>query len=163
MSTRGGSEREKRVQEKHFQLFLDNTVGMIFIVGANGILCYESPACLRILGYEETHLAGQNFLTLVHPQDAVAVQALFSEACLHPGNNGVVRCRVRHPQWAWCRLSVTATGFSDEKGIVHVILRCYEMTQLSTEESQRAEQEKHDDTSDALLRVPNRELFVDGL
>ena len=79
MSVRALPGRAKRAQTKHFQLFLDNTAGLIFITTADGTVCYESPACERVLGYTPEDMTGDSLLSFVHPDDTAALQSILTE------------------------------------------------------------------------------------
>ena len=167
MSVRVLPGRAKRAQTKHFQLFLDNTAGLIFITAADGTVCYESPACERVLGYTPEDMIGDSLLSFVHPDDTAALQSILTEAPEQPCKNGFVRCRLRHHNGEWCVFGITATGFSAEAGTMSVILRCHEAAEqqpYTQSAGQSAgtigpDQEEYD----TLLHLPNRSLFVEML
>ena len=172
MSTNALPGRARSARTKHLQLFLDNTAGMIFILSGECVIRYQSPSCRRVLGDAETDRTGQTLLSLVHPDDAAAVQDMCTQALQQPGSNHFIRCRVRHQQDAWCCLDVTATGFADEGGNTSVILRCSETAQLHVEEEtpigsqnhvSSQNHKGHTEAYDALLCYPNRSFFVDVL
>ena len=167
MSVRVLPGRTKRVQTKHFQLFLDNPAGLIFITAADGTVCYESPACERVLGYTPEDMTGDNLLSFVHPDDTAALQSILTEALAQPGQNGFARCRLRHDNAEWCVLGITATGFCAETGPLSVILRCHEAAEQRPDTQSAAQ--SHGATGldqeeyATLLHLLNRSLFVEML
>src|SRR5690242_12521063 len=60
-------ERELRESEERYRALVQNTADMITVLDADGAIRYGSPAVKRLLGYETSSLAGQNFAALVHP------------------------------------------------------------------------------------------------
>jgi len=118
--------RAKRAQTKPFQLFLDNTAGLIFITAADGTVCYESPACERVLGYTPEDMTGDSLLSFVHSDDRPALRNMLTEALKQPGKNAFARCRLRHHNGEWCALGITAIGPCAEAGPVSVIFRSHE-------------------------------------
>ena len=84
------------MQTKHFQLFLDNTTELIFIMAADGTVCYESPACERVLGYTGEDVTGESLVSFVYSHDTPALRNILTEAMEEPGKNGFARCRLRH-------------------------------------------------------------------
>jgi len=72
--------RAKRVQTKHFQLFLDNTAELISIMAADGTVCYESPACERVLGYTPEDVTGKILVSFVYSHDTPALRTILTEA-----------------------------------------------------------------------------------
>jgi len=75
VSVRALPGRAKRAQTKHFQLFLDNTTGLMFITAADGTVCYECPVCKRVLGYTLEEMTGNSLLSFVHLDDRAFASA----------------------------------------------------------------------------------------
>ncbi len=167
MSVRVLPARAKRAQTKHFQLFLDNTAGLILITAADGTVFYESPACERVLGYTPEDMTGDSLLSFIHPDDTAALQSILAEAATQPGQNGFARCRLRHHNGEWCVLGITATGFCAAAGPMSVVLRCHEAAEQRPDTQSAAQ--SHGATGldqeeyATLLHLPNRSLFVEML
>ncbi len=167
MSVGALPRRAKRAQKKHFQLFLDNSAGLIFVTAVVGTVCHESPAYDRVLGYTPEEMTGDSLLSFVHPDDTAALRNILTEALEQPGKNGFARCRLRHRNGEWCVLGITATGFCAEAGPVSMILRSHEAAERRSDTQSaagsnratgldRAEYATH-------LHLPNRSLLIEML
>jgi signal transduction histidine kinase len=64
------------------------TSQITWLLEADGILRWVSPAVTRSLGYRPADLEGSNILSLVHPDDVHAAHGLLTFASAHPADGG---------------------------------------------------------------------------
>ncbi len=65
-------------REAQFRLLAENSSDMISRHDSQGTFLYVSPSCHTLLGYKPEELIGKGVLTLVHPEDASNILALFN-------------------------------------------------------------------------------------
>src|SRR5690242_11685305 len=69
--------RDRHVWRKdtdHFRALLENSLDLIIVLAANGIIQYTSRSSERMLGYRSDALAGRTIFAHVHEEDTDAVR-----------------------------------------------------------------------------------------
>lgn len=67
--------RETRDSEKLYQLLVQNSHGIIYTIGPDGLFSFVSASWKKMLGHEPTDVAGRNFRDFVHADDIPACEA----------------------------------------------------------------------------------------
>jgi PAS domain S-box-containing protein len=132
---RAAEERLRRSEERSRAL-LEHIVDMICVVGAEGVIGYQSPSVQRILGYAPEDLAGRNGFDFVHPEDVAAVREAFASAITTPGDAQEVEYRFRDSGGGWRLIAGTVKNLTHEPAVGGIVLNCRDVT-----ESKRAQRE----------------------
>jgi len=89
--------------ERRFRAMIEKTSDCIALLDVNGQVLYSSPSIGRVLGYSPEEFAGQNLLSLVHPDDAQRISETFFN--LIKIRNATLtsefRCRTSAGTWKW--------------------------------------------------------------
>lgn len=87
INDRKNVENELIQSEKRFRTLIYNSTDLIRILDENGIIKFDSPSSVRILGYPEGSLVGRSPLEYVHPDDLEKVTNYLQEV-YENGNPG---------------------------------------------------------------------------
>ncbi len=97
ISERKRAQKDLQESEKRFRALIENNADAITLLDAEGITIYDSPAAPGMLGYGPEDWIGRNAFTLIHPDDAARVQALYMNLVKTPGHR--IDCYIpRSPQ-----------------------------------------------------------------
>src|SRR5438270_740971 len=80
---------------------------------ADGTIRYESPAVLRILGYEPHELEGHSAFEFMPEEDAAKAIALLQNLLATPGATGTLAFRFRHKDGSWRVLEAIGKNMLD--------------------------------------------------
>ncbi len=122
------AEAAVRASEARFGALVRNALDIITILGADGIVRYESPAVERVLGYDSDELVGLNAFSLVHPDDREHVGALFAEVLDKPGVNVRATFRFRHKDESWRWLEAVGTNLLADLSVGGVVVNSRNVT-----------------------------------
>ena len=155
-NTRDITERKQaedalRRSESHFRRLIENGQDNIVIVDQTGMMIYQSPSSLRIVGYTPEELEGRNAFDFVHPDDAPAVAAELGKTFATPGYTGHVEYRFRHRDGAWRYLEAFGQTLNPDTADEGVVANIRDVTERrlaeealrrATAEAERANQAK---------------------
>ena len=113
------------------------------VVDREDQITFVNPASHDILGYEMYEVIGRSFLSLVHPEDAFAVQHTFESLGVENDRSGVARARARHRDGHWVTLDIRARVLVGSAGDINAVIAiCRDATpQLRLEQRLREAKE----------------------
>lgn len=94
--------QEKRLIEKlrksqdMYKLIEENSFDLLIRCSLDGIVLYLSPACKKLLGYDQQELLGKSMEQFVHPEDLVLVQSQYSMQYENEQESTLYSFRFRH-------------------------------------------------------------------
>lgn len=91
----------RRREEAVFRFLLEHSSDVITIIDADGIIRYESPAILPLLGYAQDELNGVNAFDLIHPEDVPLARETLQDALRRDDFTQPVEVRVKHRDGTW--------------------------------------------------------------
>ncbi len=115
--------------EQRLRPLLWHTATLLAVLDADGTILYISPACERILGYRPDELAGLEFFTLVHPQDAGSLRAWLGGTARAPERVAPVDCRVRDHDGTWRVLAMMGGIIADDLAQASIVLSAHDVTE----------------------------------
>jgi diguanylate cyclase (GGDEF)-like protein/PAS domain S-box-containing protein len=87
--------------EERFRALTQNASDIVTLLGADGIIRYQSPSVERILGYQPEEMIGENAFDYVHPEDLARVQSRFAEGLADADLRPSTEYRFRHKDGTW--------------------------------------------------------------
>ncbi len=84
-----------------FRALVEQGLDLLYVIDADGVFRYASPAFERATGWRPTELVGASAFDLVHPDDVPAARAALAAAATTPDGIGDVQCRVRLKDGSW--------------------------------------------------------------
>lgn len=157
VTERKKAERSLRASERYFRSLIENALDTITILDPDGIIVYQSPSSIRVLGYEPEDLVGTEVFDHLHPDDADPareefVSTLDDRAVRHP-----IEVRFRHRDGSWRTLEVIAQNLLHDPDVGGVVVNARDVTARKRAEDQLVYESLHD----RLTGLPNRALLMD--
>ncbi len=78
-----------------------NSMDLLLVIGADGVVRAVNPAFTAILGFEPSELVGQHFMPFVHPEDVEPTVGAITRASQGPLDHFEVRLRHKDGSWHW--------------------------------------------------------------
>lgn len=102
---------------------------VITVLDAYHTIQYESPSASRILGYTAVERAGTDFFEMVHPDDAPAVRAAFTQILLMESEiTTQIEFRFRHAGGSWLYLEAVGCNLLSEESICGIVVTAHDIT-----------------------------------
>jgi two-component system cell cycle sensor histidine kinase/response regulator CckA len=125
-----------------FQVLVQNSSDAIVMVNADGSIRFASESSARLLGYTLEERVGRSVFELMHPDDAVATLATFTECLQRPGVPIPAEYRVRHKDGSWRHIEWIAVNRLDDPAVGAVVVNYRDITDRRlAEEALRASEE----------------------
>jgi diguanylate cyclase (GGDEF)-like protein/PAS domain S-box-containing protein len=145
--------------EERFRSLVRNASDGVVVLGADGLIKYESPAVERILGRSPDAGIGQAATTDVHPEDRESVRRRFAEIAAASGSEANFEFRARHADGSWRTLEAIGKNLLDDPAVGGIVVNYRDITERKALEEQLRHQAFHD----VLTGLANRSLFRDRL
>ena len=151
-------ERLQARNERQFRSLVKNSADVVTVLGADGLVLYQSPGVRAVLGREPDDLVNQPLAILFHPDDALAVAAQFRK--VQAGGLGAAanfECRLAHADGSWREVDTVATNLLEDPDVAAIVLNSRDVTVRRSLERELNRQAFHD----PLTGLANRALFLD--
>jgi len=79
IAERKGAQRALRESEARYRTLVENVPDIIYTIDSDGRLSAVNEFALDLLGYDKEAILGQHFSSVIHPDDRLATEELFSE------------------------------------------------------------------------------------
>ena len=106
-----------RYSEERYRALTQNSSDLVTVIETSGIVRYQSPAVVRMLGYSQEELRGKNAFDYVHPDDLQRVKMAYDEGLNDPGLHPSAEYRFRHKNGSWRWLESVGTNLIQEPGV----------------------------------------------
>ncbi len=101
------AQERLRQDEARLSTLLENVPDVITVLGADGIVEYQSPAVTRVLGYPDGALVGTSFLDSIHPDDRERCAGALAAAIENVRRATTLEFRHRAHDGSWRPLEAT--------------------------------------------------------
>ena len=123
-----------------FRILLENALDIITILDPDGKIRYESPAVLRILGYEPHELEGHSAFEFMPEDDAARAISLIQRLHGTPGATGTLVFRFRHKDGSWRTLEAIGKNMLDHPMLAGFLVNSRDVTERQRVEDELARQ-----------------------
>ena len=148
-----------RRSEERFRSLVRNSDDVNMIVGADGLITYESPAVERVLGYRPDQRIGTTGLDMIHPDDGPRLEQLFYELVASPGGQVSAEVRALHADGSERLIEIVGRNLLHEAAVGGIVVNYRDITTRRRLEDELRHQAFHD----SLTGLANRALFSDRL
>jgi PAS domain S-box-containing protein len=131
------AEAALRRSEERFRSLIERGSDIITIVDAGGVIRYESPSVVRVLGYGPNALVGRRVTEFIHPDDLPHVRALALRRAAD-GSTSTFECRCRRSDGSWCHIEVVATNLLNHPSVEGLVFNWRDITERKRAEEERA-------------------------
>ncbi len=107
------AEQTVRQNEERFRALIENALDIITVLGADGIIRYESPSIEKVLGYKPEDLVGKNILEYVHREDVENFLNTLNQVVQNPSVSLSIEFRFQHQDCSWRILEAVGKNFLD--------------------------------------------------
>jgi len=158
--------RTLRSNAKQFQVLTDYANDMISLHDIEGNYTYVSPACHRLLGYEEAEIIGHSAYEFFHPDDIPKVQESHSTVTSSTTIPRITyRIRTKNGSYRWFE-TISATAPSRQTGELEIIAVSRDVTEKQhAEEALRKSEEQYrtliEQASDAIFLHSADRRFIE--
>ncbi|HST59443.1 MAG TPA: PAS domain S-box protein [Longimicrobium sp.] len=132
-----------RQSEEHFRALIENAHDITCIMDARGMMTYQSPSLVRLLGWEPEELIGRPVGEYIHPDDAEWVEAQMAEILAEPGSSRVVEYRFRHKDGEWRMLEAIGRTLRPDTAEGGLVANIRDVTERQRAEQALQEREEH--------------------
>lgn len=143
MSASGLGNESRYRCEDCFRTLVDHATDIITILDPDGLVLYESPAILPVLGYTPEELIGSDLFALIHTDDVTANKAFFERVVRKTGSSTAARFRFRHKDDSWRWFDVIVSNLLDDPAVRGVVINARDVTDRQRAEEQLHESEQH--------------------
>lgn len=153
------AEETVRTNERRFRALVQNSTDVVLITDASAVPIYASPSATRITGRAPEELVGADPYALVHPDDHQAMDEVLAAVRRHPGAQGALELRSRHPDGGWRWVEAVVRNLLDEPAVGGLVINYRD----TTERRALSDKLRHEAFHDSLTGLANRALFSDRL
>ncbi|MDX1521936.1 MAG: PAS domain S-box protein, partial [Anaerolineae bacterium] len=125
------------------------------ILGADGLIRYQSPSVERVLGHPPDEMIGKNVFDFIHPDDLEIARQSFEYGLNETNFGRSVEFRIRHRDGSWVYLEAVGHDLSDEPSINGLVVNSRNVTERKITE---AELVAHRDRLEELVQDRTIEL-----
>jgi PAS domain S-box-containing protein len=118
------NEAEKRLilSEKKFRSYIEQTIGIIFVIQKNKKFGYLSPSTKNVLGYLPENLIGITYNSLIHPDDQKKIISPLRELIKTKKPIRTLPLRLRHKNGHYVWIVIQVGPILDDKGNITEML-----------------------------------------
>ena len=101
VTERKNSEAELVRREEQFRSLLENAADLITVIDEAGVIFYQSPSSLRLLGYAPEDLIEHRINEFIHPDDVLEAVMFIRKTLETPNAVEALNLRFRHQNGEW--------------------------------------------------------------
>ncbi len=133
-----------RRSEERFRALTQRSSDLVTLLGATGVILYQSPAVERVLGYSPDELLGESAFDYVHPDELERVETGFAKGLEDPGRRPSVEYRFRHKDGSWRWLESVGTNLIGDPSVGAYVVNSRDVTgRKEAEERLREAEERY--------------------
>lgn len=139
------AEERLHREERLFKTLAEQSADIIAIVGRDGVILYENPAVVKLLGFLPEERTGQASFQNIHPEDVPLVRQEY-QRLFEADQPSVARSevRLRHRNGEWRVFEAVASNMFNNHVVESIIINLRDITERKkSEEALRQSEEKY--------------------
>jgi two-component system, sensor histidine kinase and response regulator len=133
---RDAAEAALRRNEERFRALIERGRDVITIVGADGLIRYDSPSIERLSGHGPEERLGRDAAAFVHPDDLELVRDAVGRA--RGGHAPMVEVRVPRRDGTWCEVEAVITNLLDDPAVGGIVVNWRDIGERKRADEERA-------------------------
>jgi PAS domain S-box-containing protein len=133
---RDAAEAALRRNEERFRALIERGRDVITILGADGLIRYDSPSITGLTGHAPSERIGCPASSFGHPDDLPAIEAAFAQAAA--GRVATLECQVRCKDGSWCEVEAVITDLRDDPAVGGIVCNWRGIGERKRAEAERA-------------------------
>jgi PAS domain S-box-containing protein len=133
---RDAAETALRHSEQRFRALIERGRDVITIVGADGVIQYDSPSLTRLSGHGPNERLGADAASFVHPDDLDLVRGAVAEAA--SGSARTIECRVARRDGSWSDVEAVITDLRDDPAVAGIVVNWRDIGERRRADAERA-------------------------
>jgi PAS domain S-box-containing protein len=133
---RDAAESALRRSEERFRALIERGRDVITIIGADGLIRYDSPSITRLTGHGPTERVGRPASDFVHADDTQAIQAAVADAAA--GRVAAIECHSLRRDGSWCDVEAVITDLLDDPAVGGLVVNWRDIGERKRAEDERA-------------------------
>ncbi|HND20236.1 MAG TPA: PAS domain S-box protein, partial [Acidobacteriota bacterium] len=122
--------RDSQEHEEWFRSVVENTLDLITILDATGVIRYESPAIKWMLGYSPEEVTGRSIFEFIHADDLPGVQEAFGNAVQRNISDQVIEFRLSRRDGAWRYVETRGSRLlSEDRQVIGMVVISRDVTE----------------------------------
>ncbi|MEO6036228.1 MAG: PAS domain S-box protein [Verrucomicrobiota bacterium] len=142
ITERKKSELAVEQSEKRFRSLIENGSDLITVVNGKGVIQFQSPSSLRVLGFTSSELTGHRAFDFIHPEDISRVADAIQGAVLYPTSPFTVQYRFRDCNDSWRFFESVGRNIPSESADGFIVLNSRDITDTRKLEEQFRQAQK---------------------
>lgn len=163
IAERRQAEAALEKSERYYKSLIENSLDIVTILDANGILRYQSPSGKRVLGYADSDIVGKNVFEFVHPDDVYPVLEIFSAGKRALETTASAEFRFRHKNGQWIILESIGKNLLEDPFVGGIIVNSRDVTDRRNLEDIRRKYEFIVNASKEAMLLANSRLELEAV
>jgi PAS domain S-box-containing protein len=152
ITERKQAEEKLRRKEEHFRALIENASDAIAIIGGDGIVRYQSPSYLKVLGYVSEEEVGRSLFDNIQPDDVTWVSEDFARMLQDPDYTPHFEMRIRVKDGSWRTIEGESRNLLHYPAVEGIVVNFRDITKRrQAEEALRESETKYRTLFDATL------------
>ncbi|MEO8391570.1 MAG: PAS domain S-box protein, partial [Chloroflexota bacterium] len=142
-SQRRQADDALRQNEARWRALIEKSSDAFLLVGADGVVIYDSPSTEQVTGYTPDERSGRNMSDRVHPDDQEMMAALLARVISTPETTATAQLRTRHKDQSWHWFEGVVTNLLHEPSVGALVINYRDVTERKQSEGELARYHDH--------------------
>jgi PAS domain S-box-containing protein len=147
--------------ETLFRALIENSADAILVINAQVEIMYQSPAVMRLTGFEDTDLLGNRLFDLIHPDDRQEYLVFFEQVLQLPGVAIPNKFRFLQKGRDYIYTDGTITNLLNDKNVNALVINFRDNTKKIKTDEEKKVLEVLLDKATSLARIGSYEIDLD--
>ena len=122
------AQDELASREAHFRTLTEQSSDIVAVLGADGIVQYQSHSIERFLAYSAEEVIGTGACELIHPDDVERIRRQFDSALETPGASVFMEFRIGHKGGEWRHMESVGRNLLFDPAVRGIVVNSRDVT-----------------------------------